>query len=157
MKKSLALGCGVILLILVCVVALAYWWYQTGLEEPEGVEVVLDLPPRVRVGEDFKLVVRVRNLREAESFELDEIVIDNSFHDAIVVLDVDPAPELRHDMRIAVSVLYKFDVQVPVGSKKVVVFSCRAKREGLAQGDLFVGEGRRMIARRVSLEILSDE
>ena len=113
----------------------------------------MSLPVEARVGEEVELAVAIRNLRPADSFRLDDIAIDNSFHDAFSVVGVTPSPELQHDMRLAVVVLYRFGVEVAPGAEQVIVFRLRAETAGRAAGEMTISEGRRALVESVSLQI----
>ena len=131
------------------------WWYWSGTRPPRQVVARIEKPQQVSKGDEFELRVHLTNQREDRPFHLTEIVIDQPFDDFFNVVSVTPSPVQRHRFKLAIIVLYKFDVLVPPRSTKVVTFRLRAAREGFAAGDFLIYEGRHALKQRETVEVVA--
>ena len=142
------------LLILLGISLTIGWWYWSGMQPPPDSSASIEAPQQVSVGEEFDLRVHLKNDRLDRPFHLTEIFVDQPFDDYFTVVAVHPKPSQRHRFKLAIVVLYKFDVLVPPRSSQNITFRLRAARPGTAVGDFLVSEGRHHIKLRQAVNVV---
>jgi hypothetical protein len=152
--KQWLIGCGVAALILSVVgfVGCSVWVWHVS-QDPEDVNVYLDVPSAVSVGEEFTLIVVVENDRADRGFELGSIDIADEYFDSFVLVAVDPDPRTSSHIPIDNTRSFVFDEDIPPGGEARYAFTLRAPRAGIIRGDIDVCEGQRFLSVMVQTEV----
>jgi len=146
-KKGLAIGCGgCLLLCLVAAAAVVGWMVYVG-QNPRGVEVTVEGPLDVAVGDTFSLQVTVSNQRKDQPFALTDIDIAEEYLEAFTVVATTPNHVSSMHVPIDNTRSFTFDRPVAPGETATFTFELRAEREGLQRGDVDVCEGARFLTK----------
>jgi hypothetical protein len=129
--KVLAIGCGAVVLVgVLALIALAIW-----MKEPTGVEVSVDAPIQVTVGERFTIAALVENVSD-EPQTLVDLDIAGSYLEGVAVERTDPAFSDAMHLPLDNSVSYSFDIAIPTGGELAVTLHVYAAHTGDYSGDI---------------------
>jgi hypothetical protein len=137
-NKKIALGFGIVFLVLVCacpfliVAALVY----VGTLEPENLELEVEHPRLLQEGDSFELIIRLQNNGDTaisvDHFSLDE-AFSGSVLDGAVVEETDPP--MRKDYSFNIKDFY-YDEVIPPGEGRTVTFYLRTIEVGEFGGSI---------------------
>lgn len=135
--------CGIVAAVLLCVgslVAIFGFGVLASVfgSEPEGLVVVPQLPATVSEGQDFDLVVNLRNEGE-EALKISEIKLPDAITQAASVQQVIPASPNQVDYSDSTG--YQFSITLSPKNSQQVIFKMIATRQGDFTGDLDVMVG----------------
>jgi hypothetical protein len=128
------IGGGCLLLVAAGTVAFVLWvrWLAAG---PEDLEVEVEAPLEVRVGERFEVVASVENLASRPRTLVDLDVADSYLAGLAIVETVPPFSDAVH-VPFDESLSHSFDLTVGPSGRKRVVFHMAAVSEGDFAGDI---------------------
>ncbi|KPL78702.1 hypothetical protein ADN00_05500 [Ornatilinea apprima] len=147
--------CGIIAVALLCVgslVAIFGFGVLASIfgAEPEGLVVVPQLPATVSEGQDFDLVVNLRNEGE-EALKISEIKLPDAITQAASVQQVIPASPNQVDYSDSTG--YQFSITLSPKNSQQVIFKMIATRQGDFTGDLDVMVGTKTKSSQVRMVV----
>jgi hypothetical protein len=144
-KKTIAIGCGVTLLIgLILVVAVVLFLVHVS-KGVEGAVVTVNGPVDVMVGQTFDLEVVVRNERVGKVLRLSDVDLADQYLAGFTVSSVKPTAKSSMHVPIDNAQSFTFDVPIGAGASNRFIFTLRAEKAGMFRGDVDVWEGTRCI------------
>ena len=129
--KTVAIGCGSALLLLVLVVAALIMVTR----RPDGVEVRIEAPLEAVVGERFTFVARVKNT-SSEARTLADLDVADSYLRGIVIERTEPAFSEASHMPIDNTMSYTLNQSIAAGAELVVTVFAMAGHPGDHAGDV---------------------
>jgi hypothetical protein len=144
--KPLIIGCAVSLFIGLVVLVGIGFWFANVIQDPTGVLVTIEKPTGVTVGEEFSMVVVVKNVRPDAPFKLTDIDVADDYLKGLEIIHTDPAHKSSMHVPIDNSQSFSFNMDIPPEETKRFTFRLRAVTPGLHSGDVDVCEGQRFIS-----------
>lgn len=139
---KVALGCGIaVMFCFVGFVAALVLVFVYAAQGVQGVDVAVDAPLEVVVGETFQLQVTVTNKRPRKALALSDIDIADEYLAGFIVLNMEPKAQSTMHVPIDNSQSFTFGVEIPPGESKTFTFTLRAEKLGIYRGDVDVCEG----------------
>lgn len=132
-KVLTCLGVGCLATVAAVVIALVAGvrWLA---EDPEGVEVTVEAPLQVMVGEELTITATLRNV-DTEPRRLVDVDVADEYLAGIAVRSTAPAFVSSSHVPIDGTVSYSFDLDLPAGSDTRVTFTAVATQSGDWSGD----------------------
>ena len=131
--KAILIGCGAIIVLagmaVAGLVALGIW------ATPDDVEIAVEAPTFVAVGEQFQIVARMTNTA-AEPQSLYSLDIADRYLEGVAIEAARPRFTDSYHVPIDNTWSYTFDLEVGPGEEVVVVLDATAVRPGDFQGDV---------------------
>jgi hypothetical protein len=152
-KKIIALGCGIVALIGVLVVALISLLVAHVAQDPKGMRIAIDAPATVARGQEFQLVVQVINERSKETLAVESIDIAEEYLKGFTVVSCEPAFTASTKIPIDESRSYEFKAHVPPGGTNQFSFKLQARKTGRYTGEIDVCEGMRFLTMVVETQV----
>lgn len=124
---------GVLLIILTVAITITVTGCFGG--DPENVLVSIDSPPSVQLGDEFIIRFIVQNTanREQSIVSLD---VDNSYFEGIYINEIVPESSEVYELGLVDMLCHSFDIAVPPGESREVLFYATALQAGDFQGDV---------------------
>jgi hypothetical protein len=152
-KKIIAIGCGVVLLVVLVVVAVVVLFVAHVAQDPKAMRLEINAPATIARGSEFQLVVNVINDRPAEFIEVASIDIGEEYLGGFTVLGSEPAYLASTKVPIDESRSFEFKRKLPPNSTNQFVFKLQARKTGRYSGEVDVCEGMRFLTMVVETQV----
>lgn len=143
MLKKILIGCGILLLMCMIGCGLFVWGIFSVVQPPKGLELTVDSPSDVRVGDTFDLVVRAKNTNKTKSIKIGDVDLSNDYLKGFRIVATNPKPKSTMSTDIKIANLYSstFDDTIPPGREHTYTFSLKAVKVGQYEGEVDIYEG----------------
>ena len=152
--SRLLIGCGIGILLTICVVSFVLIGGFAGFlaifgGEPEGLEVSITMPPpQLSVGNLFEVSVGLSNV-STRNITITEIQLPNNLLDKTLLISVDPSSARGTEYGDQTG--FSFDLTIAPNGQETVLFSFEALEPGDASGDIDVVAGTKSVTTSVRL------